>query len=74
MIPALIALFVVDHRVGREAWILLVLCLLLAVRCAWELVRLLERNSIQPSFPITALLSSAVIAAGWTGPVFQTGA
>ena len=37
LIPALVALFVLDHRAGREAPVLLVLCMLLAVRCVWEI-------------------------------------
>ena len=38
LIPALIAVFYLDHRAGPGAPLLFVFCLLLALRGAWELV------------------------------------
>ncbi|MEZ6033468.1 MAG: phosphatidate cytidylyltransferase [Planctomycetaceae bacterium] len=69
LVPAIIALFWLDQRLGSSAIILLLFCLLVAVRNAWELTDLLHVRNIQPSFAATACLSSLVILAGW-GHVF----
>ena len=65
LIPLLFGLFYFDNRIGESAPILLVFCLLLALRCVWELVELLRDRFSEISFPLTALCSLGVIAAAW---------
>ncbi len=65
LVPAIIALFWLDHKLGTSAFILLGCCLFIAVRNAYELTDLLKVRSIQPSFYATATLSSLVVFAAW---------
>jgi len=65
LIPALVGLFCLDALAGQAAPVLLVLCVLLAVRGCWEMADLLATRSFEPDFRATAFLSSAVILAGW---------
>jgi phosphatidate cytidylyltransferase len=65
LIPAFVFLFYLDQRAGETAPVLLVLCLAIAVRSAWELVELLRVRSFAPSFWQTALLSCAVVISAW---------
>jgi len=67
LIPALIALFYLDARLGESAPILLGLSLLLAVRCAWEMADLLRVRALGPSYRAAAVCCCAVVAAGWAG-------
>ena len=62
-------LFYVDHRVGREAPFLLLLCIFLAVRGTWELAALLKTRSFEPRFPLVCCGSVAVILATWLKPL-----
>ena len=68
LIPALIGIFVLDHRAGASAPYLLVLAILLAARGAWEMVRLLRTRSFAADMPLAVLCAMAVVAAGWIGP------
>lgn len=72
LVPAIIALFWLDHRLGTSAYILLGFCLFIAVRNSYELTDLLKVRSIRPSFYATAILSSLVVLASW-GHVFLNG-
>ena len=65
LIPLLCVLFYIDHQIGETAPILFVLCLLLALRCVWELVELLRDRFSEIHFPLTALCSLGVIGAAW---------
>jgi phosphatidate cytidylyltransferase len=67
LIPALIGLFMLDHRVGESAPYLLALCIVLAVRGTWEFVWLVRVRMFEPSFPVLALGTSLVVASGWVG-------
>ena len=67
LIPALVGLFMLDHRAGESAPYLLALCLLLAVRGTWEFVWLVRVRMFEPSFPMLAVGTSLVVAAGWAG-------
>ncbi len=66
LIPSLIGLFVLDHKAGPSAPVLLGLCVLLAARSAWEFVALLQTRSFEPKFSIVAMGSVAVIVAAWS--------
>lgn len=65
LVPVIIALFWLDHRLGTNAYILLGFCLFIAVRNSYELTDLLKVRSIRPSFYATATLSSLVVLAAW---------
>lgn len=67
LIPALIGLFVLDHRAGDRAPYLFVLCLLIAARGVWEMVDLLQTRAFAPRFAESVACSFAVVAAGWWG-------
>jgi phosphatidate cytidylyltransferase len=65
LIPAFVALFYVDAKLGAAAPLLLALCLLLAWRCVWELSQLLR-----PRFPrvqpvMCGLCVAALLVAAW---------
>jgi phosphatidate cytidylyltransferase len=67
LIPALVGLFMLDHRAGESAPYLLGLCILLAVRGSWEFAHLVRVRSFEPSFPALSIGSSLIVAAGWLG-------
>lgn len=67
LIPSLIALFVLDHRQGDRAPILLGLCLVLSIRAAWEFTSLTRVRTLAPNFPLVACGSAAVVLASWSG-------
>lgn len=67
LIPSLVALFVLDHRQGDRATVLLLLCLVLAVRSAWEYAALTRVRSLAPSFPLIASGCALVVGASWSG-------
>lgn len=71
LVPAIIATFWLDQKLGTPATILLVFCLLVAVRNAYELADLLHVRSIRPHFAVTACLSCLVVLAGW-GHVYSS--
>ena len=66
LIPALIALFVLDARSGESAPLLFVFCLALALRGAWELVALLRTRNMAPTYSLPALGTVALIGAAWS--------
>ncbi|HID24523.1 MAG TPA: phosphatidate cytidylyltransferase [Planctomycetaceae bacterium] len=68
LIPLLIALFWLDHRTGRFAPYLLALCLFVAGRGTWELVRLLGRCGLKASPAWTIGSAMLLVAAGWRYP------
>jgi phosphatidate cytidylyltransferase len=70
LIPAFVGLFCLDYLAGDSAPVLFVLVLLIAIRCAWEMVELFRVRSFEPSFWQTAFLSCIVVATAWL-PHFQ---
>ena len=50
LVPAIVALFWLDQRLGKSALILLGFCLFVAVRNAYELSDLLNVRNIRPHF------------------------
>ncbi len=58
-----------DHRIGRQAPILLLVCLALAVRSAWEMTVLLKTRSFNPQFSLVAPGVVAIILATWLKPL-----
>lgn len=67
LIPALVGIFYIDARLGEASPVLLGLCILLALRAAWELVDLLRARSFAPSFAAVALCCVGVVVAAWSG-------
>jgi phosphatidate cytidylyltransferase len=65
LIPGLIGLFVADHRAGPSAPLLLLFCLALAVRSAWELCDLLTTRNMRPQFLESAVGCTWLIVAAW---------
>lgn len=65
VVPALVALFWLDQRLGPAALILFAFCGLVAARCAFELTQLLSLRAMRPSFPWTAALSVMLIVLAW---------
>jgi len=66
LIPGLILLLAWDHSLGAAAPVLLVTAVLLAGRSAWELSWLLRTRSLDISWPLVLLGSTAVIWIGWS--------
>jgi phosphatidate cytidylyltransferase len=66
LIPSIIGLFWLDHRIGAAAPVLLGFCILVAFRNAWELCDLLTVRNLRPSLPATAVASLLMVLAGWT--------
>lgn len=65
LIPAFVGLFWADHRAGGAAQILFVVCLLLGLRCAWEMVLLLRPRFPEVQFFPCAACVAALAAAAW---------
>lgn len=65
LIPLLIGLLSIDARIGPTAPILCALCLLIAVRCTWELIPLLKRDAIEPRFGPVAACVVLLLMATW---------
>lgn len=72
LVPAIIAMFWLDQKLGTSAFILLTFCLFVAVRNAYELTDLLKVRNLRPSFIVTAGLSSLVVLAGWAHLCFPS--
>ncbi len=68
LVPSLFGLFYLDNRLGPLAPILFGLCLLLAVRSAWEAVQLLTVRNMKPSFAVTAPVCALTVVAAWAFP------
>lgn len=67
LVPALVGVFVLDHRAGTEAPYLCALCVLLAVRASYEFADLLTTRNMEPSFRLIAFCSVAILGATWFG-------
>ncbi len=67
LIPALIGIFILDHRAGESAPFLMALCLLLTVRGTWEFAKLVRVRNFEPSFPAMACGASGIVLAAWFG-------
>ena len=65
LVPAFIGICYADAVLGPRALVLLVLCVLLAIRGSWEMTQLLTTRSFHPSFALTAILSVVVVVGGW---------
>ena len=65
LIPALLFLFWWDAGLGSNAPVLLILCVLLTIRGAFEMTHLLKTRAMQPSFSVTALCNVAIILSAW---------
>ncbi len=65
LIPALIGIFVLDHRAGESAPYLFGLSVLLVWRAAYEFADLLKTRSFSPSFPLIGCCSTLIVAATW---------
>ncbi len=68
LIPLLVLLFWVDHRAGAAAPVLLVLCLAVGARAAWETSALLRASGLEVSTVWPVLATAAVVASGWRYP------
>lgn len=71
LVPALVGVFMLDHRTGQAAPYLLILSLAIGVRAVWELCSLLDVRASRPSFAMTAACTGVVILSGWTGHLFN---
>ncbi|HCS52903.1 phosphatidate cytidylyltransferase [Rubinisphaera sp.] len=69
LISSLGTLFYFDHKIGRSAPVLLLLCLFLAIRGSWEMTNLLKTRSFQPKFLLVAMGSVSIILATWLKPL-----
>jgi len=67
LIPCLVGLFVWDARLGPAAPVLFVICLLIGLRCAWELLLLMRRDEGNPRFGPVAVCLVLLLSAVW-GP------
>lgn len=65
LIPSFVLVFWLDHRLGANAPLLFVLCLLLGMRCAWEMQQLLRPRFPQIRFAAVASGVVALISAAW---------
>jgi phosphatidate cytidylyltransferase len=65
LIPGAIGLFVWDHQLFNNAFVLLVLVLFLSARCVWELAAMTRSVGCQPSVSLTVAASWALILMGW---------
>ncbi len=66
LIPCLLLLFWWDASLGNGAPVLLVLCLGLTIRSAWEMCSLLRTRQFQPTFELVAICNVALIFAAWS--------
>lgn len=65
LIPALIGIFVLDHRAGEPAPYLFGLAMLLLWRGSFEFADLLKTRSLEPSFLLIGFCSTLVLCASW---------
>ena len=65
LVPSLLLLFWWDSTTGTGAPVLLVFCLLLSLRCTFEMSRLLKTRAMKPCFEVTALCNVLIIFAAW---------
>lgn len=76
LIPTFALLFYADLAFGVAAPLLLVLCLLLAWRCCYELTLMLQVRTLKPNFTTVSLCSCAIVLGTWWHPLsaLMTGA
>ncbi|MCA9083030.1 MAG: phosphatidate cytidylyltransferase [Planctomycetaceae bacterium] len=65
VVPLLLGLFYWDSQLGDGAPVLLVFCLLLTIRGAFELVYLLKTRVMRPVFSVTAICCVLTVLAAW---------
>lgn len=70
LVPSVVSLFWVDHRIGPSAWVLLAFSLFVAFRNAFELTDLMAVRHMKPNFRLSAALSLFVILAAWAHTFF----
>ncbi|MEP3478096.1 MAG: phosphatidate cytidylyltransferase [Fuerstiella sp.] len=66
LVPCILFLFWWDASLGNGAPVLLVLCLGLSVRAAWEMSCLLKTRALQPTFELVAVCNIGLIFAAWS--------
>ncbi|MGD9854414.1 MAG: phosphatidate cytidylyltransferase [Planctomycetaceae bacterium] len=71
LIPCVIGLFVWDARLGPAAPVLFVICLLAGLRCVWELLLLLRRDTPQARCGPVAACVVLLLMSAW-GPHWQS--
>ncbi len=71
LIPSLIGLFVWDASLGSEAPVLLGLCVILALRLAFELVQMLHRRGLLASWPHSGIAAAVIVVAGWSNDLWS---
>lgn len=65
LIPAFVGLCILDHQLGSEAWILLGLCVALAIRCCYEMCDLLRIRNLHLQWWVTSVCSISLIGCLW---------
>lgn len=65
LVPLLLAMFWWDSTLGIGAPVLLLFCLLLVLRGAFEMCQLLKTRNTRPAFEVTAISNVALVAATW---------
>lgn len=70
LIPAIFAIFYVDHQIGSHATLLLAFTMLLAIRSVWEMRQLLLSESRNPNTLFMATASCLILVSSWL-PRFQ---
>ena len=71
LVPSLVGLFWLDHRIGASAWVLLVFGLFVACRNAYELTDLMADRNMKPHFPVAAGLSLLIVVSAWAHTLFR---
>ncbi len=72
LIPTLVGLLAWDHHLGATAPILLVLCMALALRLAFELTGLLGQRGLPTTWPLTGIAAASLVLAGWPGSLWES--
>ncbi len=71
--PLLIAifggLFYWDHLIGRQAPVLLLVCLFLTVRGTWEMAQLFRTRSFYPRYSLCCAGAIVIVASTWLKPL-----
>lgn len=65
LIPSLLLLFWWDASLGQNAPALLVFCLAISVRAAWEMSTLLRTRQFQPTFELAAFCNVLIVFSAW---------
>lgn len=65
LVPLLLGLFWWDSQLGMGAPVLLIFCLLLTVRGAFEMSQLLRTRNTKPVFEVAAIANVALVLATW---------